>query len=71
MKNRTTDMTVGNPVKHIILFSIPALIGNIFQQVYNLADSVIVGKIIGSNALAAVGATSQGNSRFGAYSING
>ncbi len=57
MKERTTDMTVGNPVKHIILFSIPALIGNIFQQVYNLADSIIVGRFVGSNALAAVGAT--------------
>ena len=57
MKTRTTDMTVGSPVKHIILFSIPALIGNIFQQVYNLADSVIVGKFVGANALAAVGAT--------------
>ena len=57
MKNHTTDMTEGNPVKHIILFAIPALIGNIFQQVYNLADSIIVGKFVGANALAAVGAT--------------
>ncbi len=57
MKNHTTDMTVGNPVKHIIIFALPALIGNIFQQVYNLADSVIVGRFVGADALAAVGAT--------------
>ena len=57
MKDFTTDMTRGNPVKHIILFSLPALIGNIFQQIYNLADSIIVGRVIGADALAAVGAT--------------
>ncbi len=55
--NNTMDMTQGSPVKHIILFAIPMLIGNIFQQVYNLVDSVIVGRFVGSNALAAVGAT--------------
>ncbi len=57
MKDFTTDMTKGNPVKHILLFSLPALIGNIFQQIYNLADSIIVGRIVGSEALAAVGAS--------------
>ena len=50
-------MTTGNAVKHILLFSLSALIGNIFQQVYNLADSIIVGKIVGADALAAVGAS--------------
>ncbi len=59
MKNNTTDMTVGSPVRHIILFALPALIGNIFQQVYNLADSIIVGRFVGADALAAVGATSS------------
>ncbi len=59
MKNNITDMTVGNPIRHIILFALPALIGNIFQQVYNLADSVIVGRFVGADALAAVGATSS------------
>ena len=59
MKNNTTDMTVGNPIRHIILFALPALIGNIFQQVYNLADSMIVGRFVGADALAAVGATSS------------
>ena len=57
MKNYTTDMTAGDPVRHIIRFAIPALIGNIFQQIYNLADSIIVGRFVGADALAAVGAT--------------
>jgi putative MATE family efflux protein len=51
------NMTFGNPPKLIIAFSIPLLVGNIFQQFYNLADMIIVGKIIGVSALAAVGAT--------------
>ena len=59
MKNNLTDMTVGNPAKHILLFALPTLIGNIFQQIYNLADSIIVGRFIGSNAFAAIGATSS------------
>ncbi|MCR5622022.1 MAG: MATE family efflux transporter [Treponema sp.] len=59
MKDHTTDMTTGNPVRHLILFALPALIGNIFQQVYNLGDSIIVGRFVGANALAAVGATSS------------
>ena len=59
MKKYTLDMTTGDPVRHIIRFAIPALIGNLFQQVYNLADSVIVGQFVGPDALAAVGATSS------------
>lgn len=59
MKNHVTDMTTGSPVRHIILFAIPALIGNVFQQIYNIADSVIVGRFVGANALAAVGATAS------------
>jgi putative MATE family efflux protein len=47
-------MTVGSPLKHIIKFSIPLLIGNIFQQSYNIADSIIVGNFIGTDAQAAV-----------------
>lgn len=49
------DMTQGTPWKRIIEFSIPMLIGNIAQQFYNTADSIIVGKYVGDNALAAVG----------------
>lgn len=52
------DMTKGDPLKLIIWFSIPLLIGNIFQQLYNIADIVIVGRTLGMNALAAVGAIS-------------
>ena len=49
------DMTVGSPWKRILEFSIPMLLGNIAQQLYNTADSVIVGMYVGDNALAAVG----------------
>ncbi len=52
------DMTRGNPLKQILAFSVPMLIGNIFQQVYSLVDSMIVGRFVGAQSLAAVGATS-------------
>ena len=52
------DMTKGAPLKLLLLFSVPLLIGNIFQQLYNLADIVIVGRTLGIDALAAVGAIS-------------
>ena len=50
-----TDMTVGTPWKSIVMFSIPMLIGNIAQQLYNTVDSIVVGHYEGDNALAAVG----------------
>ena len=49
------DMTEGNPVKQILTFTVPMLLGNIAQQLYNTVDSIIVGRYIGDNALAAVG----------------
>lgn len=52
------NLTRGEPLKLILLFSVPLLIGNIFQQLYNLADIVIVGRTLGMEALAAVGAVS-------------
>lgn len=52
-----SDMTKGNPLKLIISFSVPMLIGNIFQQVYNFVDAAIVGKFVGAESLAAVGST--------------
>ena len=52
------DMTLGSPYKRILEFSIPMLLGNIAQQLYNTADSVIVGMYVGDNALAAVGSAS-------------
>lgn len=55
-KSLTNDMTVGNPIKHIISFAIPLLIGNVFQVLYNMVDTIIVGRTISVEALAAVGA---------------
>ncbi len=52
-----TDMTVGSPWKSIVLFTLPMLIGNIAQQLYSTVDSIVVGRYIGDNALAAVGST--------------
>ena len=52
------DMTLGRPWKRIMEFSVPMLLGNIAQQLYNTADSVIVGMYVGDNALAAVGSAS-------------
>ncbi len=49
------DMTVGDPVRQIVTFTIPMLLGNIAQQLYNTVDSIIVGRYVGDNALAAVG----------------
>lgn len=52
---RITDMTQGSPWHHIITFSMPLLVGNLFQQFYNLVDSLVVGNYVGADALAAVG----------------
>lgn len=51
------DMTKGSPSKLITKFIIPIIIGNIFQQLYSMVDTIIVGRFIGVDALAAVGAT--------------
>lgn len=53
----TNDLTTGSPIKRILLFCLPLLVGNLFQQFYNLADSMIVGRLLGVNAFAAVGST--------------
>ena len=55
----TNDMTRGNPVRLILAFMIPTYLGNIFQQFYNLVDSVVAGRYIGVNALAAIGSTTS------------
>ena len=52
-----TDMTKGSPTKTLIAFTFPMLIGNLFQQLYNIVDSVVVGNFVGKNALAAVGSS--------------
>ncbi|HCS67994.1 MAG TPA: MATE family efflux transporter [Oribacterium sp.] len=53
----TRDMTKGNPFPIILRFMIPLFIGNVFQQLYNMADTIIVGRFVSADALAAVGAT--------------
>ncbi len=54
-RKNTVDMTVGNPTKHLLIFALPLFVGNLFQQFYNMVDSVIVGKFINADALAATG----------------
>ena len=56
-QSRNINMTTGNPVRLLATFALPMLIGNLFQQAYNLVDSMIVGRFVGANALAAVGST--------------
>lgn len=68
-KDTTMSMTMGNPTVLLLAFALPMLIGNLFQQAYNLADSVIVGRFVGSSALAAIGAT--GSVTFLFFSICG
>ena len=60
----TCDMTKGNELKLLLKFAVPMLIGNIFQQLYNMADSIIVGNAEGKNAFAAIGATGSINFLF-------
>ncbi len=52
------DMTEGKPWRKIVVFTFPMLIGNVAQQLYNTVDSIVVGKYVGDNALAAVGSAS-------------
>ena len=55
------DLTKGKPLRLLLGFCAPLLIGNLFQQFYNMVDSIIVGKFIGKDALAAVGSTGSLN----------
>ena len=57
MRKKTIDLTQGNEMKSLVLFTFPLIGGNLFQQLYNLVDTIIVGKYIGSDALAAVGSS--------------
>lgn len=54
---KKADLTQGNPTKSLVLFAIPLILGNLFQQFYNMADFIIVGNFVGEDALAAVGAS--------------
>ena len=52
-------MTEGSIVRQVLLFSLPLMLGNVFQMLYNTVDSVVVGNFVGTEALAAVGATTM------------
>ena len=55
----TKDLTVGKPLKSIVLFMLPIMVGNIFQQLYSMVDTIIVGQTISAQALAGVGVTNS------------
>ena len=57
MKSKSIDLTIGSPGKGLLLFALPLILGNLFQQFYNMVDTIIVGKYVGQDALAAVGAS--------------
>lgn len=59
--NNRLDLTVGSPVKQILLFSLPLVLGSFFQQMYAFVDTIMVGRLISNNALAAVGSVSALN----------
>ena len=69
MKSYVKDMTEGNPTGLLLTFMLPMVVGNVFQQLYNMVDSMIVGKYVGADALAAVGAT--GSLNFLIFSLCG
>ena len=58
------NMIEGNPVKCMLTFAIPMILGNLFQQFYNMVDSIIVGNVVGSQALASIGASNSITSLF-------
>ena len=57
----TKDLTHGSPMRVILLFTFPLVLGNLFQQFYSLADTIIVGRFCGVSALASVGSTGSVN----------
>ncbi len=57
MAGHTKDLTVGGPMRQIVLFTLPLLVGNVFQQLYSMVDMIIVGQTISTDAVAAIGAT--------------
>lgn len=57
MKTKITDMTEGSPLRLIVSFALPLMVGNVFQQMYTVVDTMVVGRALGVDALAALGAT--------------
>lgn len=68
---KTDYLITENPLKALIFFSLPMIIGNLFQQAYTMADSAIVGRLVGENALAAVGAAYSLTNIFICIAIGG
>lgn len=64
IQKKKVDLTEGSVSKGLLAFAIPMILGNIFQQLYNIVDSIIVGKMVGADALAAVGASTSINMLF-------
>ena len=60
-KQKRLDLTTGKPIKQILLFSLPLVLGSLFQQLYSFVDTVMVGRLISNDALAAVGSVSSLN----------
>ena len=56
---RVTDMTHGRPIRLILLFSLPLMLGSVFQQLYTIVDTIIIGRGVGMQALASIGAADQ------------
>jgi len=52
---RVTDMTHGRPIRLILLFSLPLMLGSVFQQLYTIVDTIIIGRGVGMQALASIG----------------
>ena len=57
MRSRSRDMTAGSPLRLLTAFTLPALAGNLLNQVYSITDSIIVGRYLGQTSLAAIGVT--------------
>ena len=70
-KKKKYDMLTDHPGKALLFFALPMIFGNLFQQLYNITDSVIVGRFVGENALAAVGASYAITNVFIAIAIGG
>ena len=70
-QKKSTDMLEGSPLWSLVFFAMPMIIGNLFQQFYNMADSAIVGKFVSENALAAVGASYSLTNVFICIAIGG
>ena len=61
MANKRLDLTTGKPITQILLFSLPLVVGSLFQQLYSFVDTIMVGRLISNDALAAVGSVSSLN----------